>query len=81
VIVARDGARFKPKRGPVHHELFLPDARAAGDLVFRAKLPTAQGTSFPRPNHLAVGAFRGGRLLAWSLPCKPLPDPVRAAVR
>src|SRR5205823_11220415 len=31
-------------------ELFLPDARAAGNLLFREKLPTAQGTSFPRPN-------------------------------
>src|SRR5262249_54397284 len=27
------------------HELFLPDGRAAGDLVLREKLPTAQGTS------------------------------------
>src|SRR5262249_51650934 len=32
------------------HELFLPDARAAGNLLFREKLPTAQGTSFPRRN-------------------------------
>jgi predicted dehydrogenase len=32
------------------HELFLPDGRVAGNLLFREKLPTAQGTSFPRPN-------------------------------
>jgi len=32
------------------HELFLPDARVAGKLLFREKLPTPQGTSFPRPN-------------------------------
>ena len=32
------------------HELFLPQADAAGNLLFREKLPTAQGTSFPRPN-------------------------------
>lgn len=32
------------------HELFLPNADAAGNLLFREKLPTPQGTSFPRPN-------------------------------
>lgn len=32
------------------NELFLPDTRAAGNILFREKLPTAQGTSFPRPN-------------------------------
>jgi len=31
-------------------ELFLPDAAAAGNLLLREKLPTPQGTSFPRPN-------------------------------
>jgi hypothetical protein len=33
-------------------ELFLPDAAAAGNLLLREKLPTPQGTSFPRPNQL-----------------------------
>ncbi len=32
------------------NELFLPEAAAAGDVLLREKLPTAQGTSFPRPN-------------------------------
>jgi predicted dehydrogenase len=32
------------------HELFLPKADAAGNLLLREKLPTPQGTSFPRPN-------------------------------
>jgi predicted dehydrogenase len=32
------------------NELFLPDASSAGNLLFREKLPTPQGTSFPRPN-------------------------------
>lgn len=31
------------------NELFLPSADAAGNLLFREKLPTPQGTSFPRP--------------------------------
>ncbi len=32
------------------NELFLPAAEPAGNLLFREKLPTPQGTSFPRPN-------------------------------
>jgi len=39
------------------HELFLPDGRAAGDLVLREKLPTAQGTSFPRPNQFHAHGY------------------------
>lgn len=31
------------------NELFMPDPQAAGNLLFREKLPTPQGTSFPRP--------------------------------
>lgn len=32
------------------NELFQPDAATAGDILLREKLPTAAGTSFPRPN-------------------------------
>jgi predicted dehydrogenase len=32
------------------NELFLPDGTVAGNLLFREKLPTPQGTSFPSPN-------------------------------
>jgi predicted dehydrogenase len=39
------------------HELFLPDGRAAGNLLFREKLPTAQGTSFPRPNQFHAHGY------------------------
>ena len=39
------------------HELFLPDSRAAGNLLFREKLPTAQGTSFPRPNQFHTHGY------------------------
>jgi predicted dehydrogenase len=31
------------------NELFLPSVDAAGNILFREKLPTPQGTSFPRP--------------------------------
>lgn len=39
------------------HELFLPDASAAGNLLFREKLPTPQGTSFPRPNQFHAHGY------------------------
>lgn len=39
------------------HEVFLPDARVAGNLQFREKLPTAQGTSFPRPNQFHTHGY------------------------
>ena len=39
------------------HELFLPDARVAGNLLFREKLPTAAGTSFPRPNQFYAHGY------------------------
>jgi predicted dehydrogenase len=39
------------------NELFLPDARAAGDLLFREKLPTPQGTSFPMPNQFHAHGY------------------------
>src|SRR5262245_3019577 len=39
------------------HELFLPDARAAGNLLFREKLPTPQGTCFPRPNQFHAHGY------------------------
>lgn len=39
------------------HELFLPNGRAAGDLLLREKLPTPQGTSFPRPNQFHAHGY------------------------
>lgn len=39
------------------NELFMPDAEAAGSLLFREKLPTAQGTSFPRPRQFAAHGY------------------------
>lgn len=39
------------------NELFLPQADAAGDLLFREKLPTPQGTSFPRPQQFYAHGY------------------------
>jgi len=39
------------------HELFLPDGRVAGNLLLREKLPTAQGTSFPRPKQFHAHGY------------------------
>lgn len=38
-------------------ELFLPDEAAAGDLLFREKLPAAQGTSFPAPRQFHAHGY------------------------
>lgn len=39
------------------NELFLPDGAAAGNLLLREKLPTAQGTSFPRPRQFHAHGY------------------------
>lgn len=39
------------------NELFLPKADAAGNLLFREKLPTPQGTSFPRPQQFYAHGY------------------------
>ena len=49
--VITDFAQYDLRINPSNEiELFLPEANAAGDLLLREKLPTPQGTSFPRPN-------------------------------
>ena len=49
--VITDFAQYDLRVNPNNeHELFLPDAANAGNLLVREKLPTSQGTSFPRPN-------------------------------
>jgi len=51
VSVISDFAEYEIRVNPNNeNELFLPDPTAAGNLLFREKLPTPQGTSFPRPN-------------------------------
>jgi predicted dehydrogenase len=39
------------------NELFLPDVAPSGDILFREKLPTAQGTSFPMPNQFHAHGY------------------------
>ena len=49
--VITDFAQYDMRINPNNEiELFMPQATAAGNLLFREKLPTPQGTSFPRPN-------------------------------
>jgi predicted dehydrogenase len=49
--VITDCAQYDLRVNPNNeNELFLPKADAAGNLLFREKLPTPVGTSFPRPN-------------------------------
>lgn len=48
--VITDSAQYDMRINPNNeNELFLPVGDVAGDLLFREKLPTAEGTSFPRP--------------------------------
>lgn len=39
------------------NELFLPDAAVAGNILMREKLPTAQGTSYPRPRQFHAHGY------------------------
>ena len=39
------------------NELFMPSEDAAGDILFREKLPTPQGTSFPMPNQFHAHGY------------------------
>lgn len=39
------------------NELFLPDEKVAGTLLLREKLPTAQGTSYPRPRQFHTHGY------------------------
>ena len=49
--VITDSAQYDMRINPNNeNELFLPSAATAGNLLLREKLPTAEGTSFPRPN-------------------------------
>ena len=49
--VITDFAQYDIRVNPNNeNELFMPDAASAGNLLVREKLPTHQGTSFPRPN-------------------------------
>jgi predicted dehydrogenase len=56
--VITDFAQYDVRVNPNNeNELFLPDAANAGNLLLREKLPTSQGTSFPRPNQFYAHGY------------------------
>jgi len=56
--IITDFAQYDLRVNPNNeNELFLPSGNAAGDLLFREKLPTPQGTSFPRPNQFYAHGY------------------------
>ena len=56
--VIADFAQYDMRINPNdEHELFLPRGEAAGNLLMREKLPTPQGTSFPRPNQFHAHGY------------------------
>ncbi|NQV29177.1 MAG: Gfo/Idh/MocA family oxidoreductase [Rhodopirellula sp.] len=58
--VITDFAQYDLRVNPNNeNELFLPNAEYAGNLLVREKLPTAQGTSFPRPNQFYSHGYVG----------------------
>ena len=58
--IITDFAQYDLRVNPNNeNELFLPSAEHAGNLLLREKLPTAQGTSFPRPNQFYSHGYVG----------------------
>jgi hypothetical protein len=56
--VITDFAQYDLRVNPNNeNELFLPSAAPAGKLLLREKLPTPQGTSFPRPNQFYAHGY------------------------
>lgn len=56
--VITDFGQYDMRINPTNaHELFLPDGDAAGNLILREKLPTAQGTSFPCPRQFHAHGY------------------------
>jgi predicted dehydrogenase len=58
VSVITDCCQYDIRVNPNNaNELFMPKEEAAGDLLFREKLPTAAGTSFPVPRQLHAHGY------------------------
>jgi predicted dehydrogenase len=56
--IITDFAQYDLRVNPNNeNELFLPSGRSAGDLLLREKLPTPQGTSFPRPSQFYAHGY------------------------
>ena len=58
ISVITDFAQYDIRVNPSDgSQLFMPSESAAGDILLREKLPTAQGTSFPAPNQSALHGY------------------------
>ncbi len=58
--VIADCAQYDVRINPNNeNELFLPQPEVAGNLLFREKLPTPAGTSFPRPRQFHAHGYVG----------------------
>jgi predicted dehydrogenase len=58
--VITDFAQYDLRVNPNNeNELFMPQSQHAGNLLVREKLPTVQGTSFPRPNQFYSHGYVG----------------------
>ncbi len=58
LAIITDFAKYNMRVNPgADNELFLPKAGAAGNLLLREKLPTPQGTSFPRPKQFYAHGY------------------------
>lgn len=58
--IIADCAQYDVRINPNNeNELFLPQGDVAGNLLFREKLPTPQGTSFPRPRQFYAHGYVG----------------------
>ena len=56
--IITDFAQYDLRVNPnSENELFLPSSEHAGNLLFREKLPTSQGTSFPCPNQFHAHGY------------------------
>lgn len=56
--IITDFAQYDIRVNPNNsNELFLPDENASGEILFREKLPTAQGTSSPIPNQFYAHGY------------------------
>ena len=56
--VIADFAQYDIRINPNNeNELFMPSATAAGNMLFREKLPTPAGTSFPRPKQFHAHGY------------------------
>lgn len=56
--VITDFAQYDMRVNPNNeNELFMPSGESAGSLLMREKLPTAEGTSFPRPHQFYAHGY------------------------